>query len=179
MISANMSRFSPDRKPCGLILGWSAKHLADTLLRGRRSLSNGLCMMKGCLMQLLNSFQVDLHCGLGSLSGNRQEYCEVFRRQGRPSLTVNVYPFCPRNLWLESMTRTIYLFVFAVMVFCFLPSPLSATTYYVAPSGNDKNPGSDLKPFLTLQKAADSTFPGDVVIARDGVYTSSSGLLPN
>lgn len=60
-----------------------------------------------------------------------------------------------------------------MMVFFFSCSLLFAATYYVSPTGNDNNPGSDLKPFLTLQKAANLTLPGDVVIAKNGVYTST------
>lgn len=49
--------------------------------------------------------------------------------------------------------------------------------YYVATNGNDSNPGTLALPFLTIQKAANVAVAGDVVIVRDGTYTSSSSPL--
>ena len=46
--------------------------------------------------------------------------------------------------------------------------------YYVATTGSDNNPGTSAAPFRTIQKAAGVAGPGDVVIVRDGIYTSSS-----
>jgi parallel beta helix pectate lyase-like protein/uncharacterized protein DUF1565 len=43
----------------------------------------------------------------------------------------------------------------------------------VSPSGSDSNPGTQDRPFRTIQKAADVANPGDTVIVEDGVYTSS------
>jgi len=45
-----------------------------------------------------------------------------------------------------------------------------ATTYYVAPGGDDNNPGTIDQPWATIQKAADELNPGDTVLVRDGVY---------
>ena len=44
-------------------------------------------------------------------------------------------------------------------------------TYYVDPTGNDSNPGTDVSPFSTIQKAASVVSAGDTVIVRDGVYS--------
>lgn len=53
-----------------------------------------------------------------------------------------------------------------------LSSPQSrGTVYYVSPAGSDSNPGSERRPFRTIQRAADEVRPGDTVIAEDGVYT--------
>ena len=41
---------------------------------------------------------------------------------------------------------------------------------YVAPDGNDANPGSLKQPFRTLAKAAAALQPGDTCILRGGVY---------
>lgn len=49
----------------------------------------------------------------------------------------------------------------------------AAPTYYVATTGNDNNPGTADAPFQTLQKAANVVNPGDIVLVRDGVYTTS------
>ncbi len=48
----------------------------------------------------------------------------------------------------------------------------AVTTYYVSGTGNDSSTGTSLTtPFLTLQRAADVTNPGDVVFIMDGIYT--------
>ena len=46
----------------------------------------------------------------------------------------------------------------------------SSSTIYVSTTGNDSNPGSQAKPFLTLQHAADNAQPGDTVNVRGGTY---------
>ena len=45
-----------------------------------------------------------------------------------------------------------------------------ATEYYVAPSGNDENPGTEAEPFRTIQRAAYTTEAGDVVTVATGIY---------
>ncbi|MFI5381191.1 MAG: right-handed parallel beta-helix repeat-containing protein [Tepidisphaerales bacterium] len=44
------------------------------------------------------------------------------------------------------------------------------STWYVAPSGSNSNPGSANAPFLTLQKAADTVVAGDTVDVQAGTY---------
>jgi hypothetical protein len=51
-----------------------------------------------------------------------------------------------------------------------LATPPAGTSYYVATTGNDSNPGSITAPFATLQHAADVTQSGDTVFARQGTY---------
>jgi NedA-like, galactose-binding domain/Pel9A-like, right handed beta helix region len=46
----------------------------------------------------------------------------------------------------------------------------SGTTYYVAKTGNDSNPGSAAQPFLTIQKAASVMVAGDTTLIESGVY---------
>ncbi len=46
----------------------------------------------------------------------------------------------------------------------------SATTYEVAPGGNDANAGSAAAPWQTLQKAALTVHSGDTVLINDGTY---------
>ncbi|MEM1216511.1 MAG: right-handed parallel beta-helix repeat-containing protein [Bacteroidota bacterium] len=51
---------------------------------------------------------------------------------------------------------------------------LTATSYYVSPTGSDANNGqSTSTPFQTLQKAADSTNPGDIVYIMNGTYSNT------
>lgn len=42
--------------------------------------------------------------------------------------------------------------------------------YYVSKTGNDHNPGTDIKPFKTIQKAADVAVAGDIVYVKQGRY---------
>ena len=46
----------------------------------------------------------------------------------------------------------------------------AAGAFYVAPSGNDANPGTMQKPFRTVQHAAAEARPGDTVNIEGGVY---------
>jgi len=43
--------------------------------------------------------------------------------------------------------------------------------YYLAPDGNDTDPGSQSQPFGTLQRLLDSLAPGDTGYVRGGTYT--------
>ncbi len=63
------------------------------------------------------------------------------------------------------MKRTI-LYIIAVML-CMISS---ATEFHVAKNGNDTNPGTAEKPFLTIQAAANTAEPGDIIIVHEGVY---------
>jgi hypothetical protein len=49
-------------------------------------------------------------------------------------------------------------------------SAAGGTTYYVAPTGNDNNPGTVAYPWRTIQKAADTLVAGDTVYIRAGTY---------
>ncbi len=46
-------------------------------------------------------------------------------------------------------------------------------SYFVAITGSDENPGTEDKPFRTIQKAADIMVPGDICIIREGTYRES------
>ncbi len=50
-----------------------------------------------------------------------------------------------------------------------------AATYYVSPSGNNANAGSEAAPWRTIQKAADTMVAGDTVLVRGGIYSLQSG----
>jgi hypothetical protein len=47
---------------------------------------------------------------------------------------------------------------------------LCAKEYHVAKTGNDRNPGTVDKPFLTIQAAANIAQPGDVITVHEGIY---------
>jgi hypothetical protein len=53
------------------------------------------------------------------------------------------------------------------------PPAHGGRAYHVSPAGSDSGPGSQARPFKTIQKAADSVKPGDTVLVDDGVYTYS------
>jgi len=44
------------------------------------------------------------------------------------------------------------------------------TAYYVAPGGDDSNPGTEIQPWENIQHAADVLQPGDTVYVRAGSY---------
>jgi uncharacterized repeat protein (TIGR02059 family) len=48
---------------------------------------------------------------------------------------------------------------------------LNATTYYVAPNGNDSNPGTITQPWASWQKGFSSIVAGDILYIRGGTYT--------
>lgn len=54
---------------------------------------------------------------------------------------------------------------------CSLLHTASAAEVFVAPSGNDTDPGTLEKPFATVQRAQDAIAPGDTVWIRGGTYT--------
>ncbi|MEZ4270048.1 MAG: right-handed parallel beta-helix repeat-containing protein [Myxococcota bacterium] len=64
-----------------------------------------------------------------------------------------------------------YLFIIALLFVALTYSPpVSATTYYVANSGNNSNSGSSSAPFLTIQRAVSAVGPGDTVVVHGGTY---------
>lgn len=50
------------------------------------------------------------------------------------------------------------------------PAATGASSYYVAQNGSDKNPGTETKPWKTVQKSAESATPGSTVYIRAGTY---------
>jgi len=46
-----------------------------------------------------------------------------------------------------------------------------AAAYYVAQGGNDDNPGTEARPWASLDKAADTMKAGDTVYVKDGTYS--------
>jgi len=65
----------------------------------------------------------------------------------------------------------------------FMPTSALAYTYYVAEYGNDGNPGTEAKPWRTVDKAADTMIAGDIVYVKEGTYSgfavSKSGTADN
>lgn len=65
------------------------------------------------------------------------------------------------------MPRSLLMYVVAVT--CFAVN-LHAAEYFVSPSGSDTNPGSQARPFATIQKASQLLRPGDTCYIRKGTY---------
>mgnify|MGYP000356010705 FL=1 len=56
-----------------------------------------------------------------------------------------------------------------ILTFC-IASISFAETYYVSPTGNDSNPGTETSPWETPGEASSNASPGDTIIFKDGVY---------
>lgn len=69
-----------------------------------------------------------------------------------------------RNLKLR-----LYAIVFVCCVFCGAPCALGVD-YYVATTGDDSHPGTEARPWRTVQKAANTMVAGDTVFIRAGTY---------
>lgn len=54
-----------------------------------------------------------------------------------------------------------------------LATTVAAATYYVTPSGDDANSGSDTAPWRTIQHAANNAAPGDTIQVAPGDYQGS------
>lgn len=62
-----------------------------------------------------------------------------------------------------------------LMAYLFCGSALAnAATYYIGPSGSDANSGTQIQPWLTLQKGLNSVAPGDTLNILSGNYYDSS-----
>ena len=88
----------------------------------------------------------------------------------------------PATPWATLVTVLVLLAVLALGAVI----KADAATYIVAPppAGDDSNPGTLAEPWATLQHAADTVQPGDVVQVRTGQYagaqltTSGTAALP-
>ena len=66
------------------------------------------------------------------------------------------------------------------MTFLLLPKiSWAATTYYVATTGSNSNPGTQVAPWLTIQYAADTVAAGDTVIVAAGSYNERVTITAN
>jgi hypothetical protein len=81
---------------------------------------------------------------------------------------------------LKVISRKFFLLFIPVLIAA-LPGILYAQTYYVAPDGDDGNPGTIEAPFATLKKAHDNEAlqPGDVIYLRGGTYYPTTQTIFN
>jgi uncharacterized protein YjdB len=66
-----------------------------------------------------------------------------------------------------------------LLLFFTFSSVVSATTYYVATTGNDSNPGTISQPWATWQKAFSIATAGDTVYFRGGIYMPTTSNYGN
>jgi uncharacterized repeat protein (TIGR02059 family) len=66
-----------------------------------------------------------------------------------------------------------------LVVFLAFCSVVCATTYYVAPNGDDNNPGTFGRPWATWQKGFITPIAGDTVFFRGGIYYPSTWIYMN
>jgi parallel beta-helix repeat protein len=60
------------------------------------------------------------------------------------------------------------LFIISCCIFTALS--VSAATYYVDPNGSDRSPGTQARPWASLQRAASTATSGDTVLIKGGTY---------
>lgn len=65
---------------------------------------------------------------------------------------------------------------YILSILLFFSLNLSATDYYVSPSGDDTNPGTIGSPFRNWQKLADVLNPGDIGYIRGGTYVPTTAM---
>ncbi len=76
-----------------------------------------------------------------------------------------------RRMSASGSLLAIALMVWASVLNLVMPDQAAAaTSFYVAPSGNDTNPGTIAQPWRTIQKAANTAMSGSIVYVRAGVY---------
>jgi len=68
-----------------------------------------------------------------------------------------------------------YGLVFSLGLICLLciATLAQAEIYYVAKDGNDSNPGTETRPWLTLHKVANTMVAGDTVYVKEGDYSGT------
>ena len=82
---------------------------------------------------------------------------------------INISPDKKRSRMVLFYKTISVLWVLVLFLFMFI-TQANATTYYVAKIGNDSNPGTEVLPWLTVQKSANTLIAGDTVLIKTGIY---------
>ncbi len=68
------------------------------------------------------------------------------------------------------MTKRTLLSTAVVAALLMIPTICFPASYYVSPSGNDSDPGTETRPFKTVQKGINTAQNGDTLYIRSGTY---------
>ncbi len=82
----------------------------------------------------------------------------------------------PRNMFHRPRLTAALTRWLAVGISLALAGFASAATYYVSPTGNNTNPGTQAKPLKTIQTALDKSHSGDTIILENGTYTGAGDV---
>jgi hypothetical protein len=74
--------------------------------------------------------------------------------------------FMGRNV-VKAVFMIVFLFVICA---CSNDSQAKPSDFYVSPTGSDSNPGTEDRPFKSIQKACNEALPGSTVYVHSGVY---------
>jgi uncharacterized repeat protein (TIGR01451 family) len=76
-----------------------------------------------------------------------------------------------QNYWLRIVLVGLSIAILLISAWG-IPIDVSAqgAVYYVAPTGNNSNPGTEAQPWRTIQKAANTLVAGDTVYIKAGIY---------
>ncbi len=85
----------------------------------------------------------------------------------------------PHGFHRDALSRILGICIAAVTCWGVDAATLSASTYYVAPSGSDTNAGTLEAPWKTIGKAFGTAKAGDTVLIRGGVYQESITVTNN
>ncbi len=70
-------------------------------------------------------------------------------------------------------SRSTSLLLTTLLAFTALAHGASTTTYYVSPTGNNTNGGTESDPFQTISRAIQAASDGDSIVLRNGTYNES------
>jgi hypothetical protein len=90
-----------------------------------------------------------------------------------------------RTINIKKITASLLIFILFVQLLPLVNfgEATSPSTWYVSPTGNNRNSGNITHPFQTVQKAIDTSHNGDTIYLREGTYNKISspitGILIN
>ncbi|HWR27283.1 MAG TPA: right-handed parallel beta-helix repeat-containing protein [Candidatus Thermoplasmatota archaeon] len=88
--------------------------------------------------------------------------------------------------WTKKLKKITASFLIFILLSLLLPlvnpgETTSPSTWYISPTGNDRNPGDITNPFKTLQKAINASSNGDTIYLRAGhyntIFSTTKGIL--
>jgi hypothetical protein len=74
------------------------------------------------------------------------------------------------NIMMRYRIMTVFLIAVITATGLQVSPASAASNYYVAPTGDDSNPGTEAQPFRTINKGISVLTPGDTLYLRKGIY---------